>query len=316
MPKGTQTAYDDELSEEELKLLNEGMENDGLPPPDESEGAPADDGAAPPPPPAAPTPPPPPAAQPAAAPAAEEGAQDDGMAEFLAKHAGKTPEELLKIAFQQSQRAGKAEIGQRQTQEQIDDIRRRAQEVLTQRKASIAQRREEFKTRLEEDPDGATLALHEQLLNSEEQAAENEAHIARIDSAIELASTAIPNFTTRYKDIMAFGEELNYTPDEIRSIDDGRNIVTLYLASIAGNLIKTGVMDAAGNFRSMPTPTAETDPRLKMPANPMTTLSTAGAPSGATDDTATVLANLLNMSDAEFDKLSDAELELVLQRGS
>lgn len=311
MPKGSSAYEDDELSAEELKLLNEGMADETIPPEDDSEGAPVD---APELDPAAPAPVVTPAAEVASS---ELPANDDGgMSEFLAKHAGKTPEELLRIAFQQSQRAGKAEVGQRQSQDQIDQIRTRAAEVLASRKADIAKRREDFRTRLEEDPDAATQSVHDMLLSQEEQQAEREEHLARIDSAIELASTAIPQFETRYKDIMAFGQELNYSPEEINAIDDGRNIVTLYLASIAGKLIKSGVMDAAGNFRSMPSPTAETDPRLKIPANAMTSLSTpGGAATPATDDAAQ-LANLLQLSDADFANLSEEELDLILRRVS
>lgn len=310
MPKGNQTAYDDDLTEEELKLLNEGMSDSTVPPEDDADGVPpADEGGEP-----APAAPAPAATE---APAAEPAANDDGgMSEFMAKHAGKSPEELLRIAFQQSQRAGKAEVTQRQTQEQIDSIRTRAQEVLAQRRQAIAEKRENFKTRLQEDPDAATLELHEQLLAREEAAAEGEEHLARIDSAIELASTVIPDFANRYKDIAAFGGELNFTPEEINAIDDGRQIVTLYLASIAGNMIKSGVMDVAGNFRSMPTPTAETDPRLKLPEKTMTSLSNPGSTTDASGDTAQALANMLQMSDADFDKMSDAEIELILQRGS
>ena len=313
MPKNS-TAYDDEFSEEELKLLNEGMSDDTLPPPDESEGVPPEPEAAP----APAVDPAAPAAAPAAVDPAAEPAQenDNGMSEFLAKHAGKTPEELLKIAFQQSQRAGKAEVVQRQTQEQIDSIRVRAQEVLQQRRQAIADKREQFKARLEEDPDAATLELHEEILRREEQAAEGDEHLARIDTAIELASAAIPDFRIRYQDIAAFAQELNYSTEEIAAIDDGRNIVTLYLASIAGKLIKSGVMDAAGNFRSMPAPTAETDPRLKIPANAMTSLSTPGNPATPAGDNNQVMANLLQLSDADFDKMTDEELELMLRRAS
>jgi hypothetical protein len=306
-----ETAYDDELSAEELKLLNEGMSDDGMPPPDESEGAPQDVDTGTPAPEATPTP------QVVETPQAEAHGNDDGgLADFQNKHAGKTPEELLKIAFQQTQRAGKAEVVQRQTQEQIDTFRQKAADVLKARKESIAQRRETFKQQLEEDPDAATQSVHEMLLNREEQEAEHEEHTARIDAAIELAQTAIPNFANRYQDIRNFGQELNYSPQEIDSIDDGRNIVTLYLASLAGNLIKSGVMDAAGNFRSMPSPTAETDPRLKMPANAMTSLSTPGSAAAPAGDDGAVLANMLQMSDADFSNLSDEELDLILRRAS
>jgi|GWRWMinimDraft_5_1066013.scaffolds.fasta_scaffold02055_2 hypothetical protein len=299
------TAYDDDFSDEELKALNEGMADDTLPPPDESEGAPAE-----------------PVVEPVVAPvdpaAAVEPAveNDGGMSEFMAKHAGKTPEELLKIAFQQSQRAGKAEVGQRQSQEQIDSFRVKAQEVLAARKQAIADKREAFHQRLQEDPDAATLELHESLLAREEAAAEGEEHLARIDSAIELASGAIPDFANRYQDIAAFGQELNFTTEEINAIDDGRHLVTLYLASLSGNLIKSGVMDAAGNFRSMPTPTAQTDPRLELPKNAMTSLSTPGNAATPTTDMGQELANLLQLSDADFDNLTEAELELLLRRGS
>lgn len=309
MPKGSGAYEADELSDEELKLLDEGMSDDTIPPEDDSDGAPADVAQGDP---AAPAPAATPEAQ--AAPS-ELHANDDGaMSEFLSKHQGKTPEELLRIAFQQSQRAGKAEVGQRQTQEQIDGFRQRAADVLKARKENIAQRREAFRQQLEEDPDAATASVHDMLLTQEEREAEHIEHTARIDAAIDLASAAIPHFDKRYRDIMQFGEELNYSPQEIAAIDDGRSIVTLYLASLAGNLIKAGIMDAGGNFRSMPMPSAETDPRLQMPANLITSLSTPGGAATPAGDEATQLANMLQMSDDDFGKLSDEELDLILRR--
>lgn len=305
MARGS-TAYEDDFSDDELKALEEHSGSEAVPPVEDDDANPItpekvveEKGLAPP---AAATP--------------EGEAEEEAYQAFLKSHEGKTPEELAKLAFQQSKRANAEAFRGRKSQEQVDAIRENAARVLQERKADIAARREKFGTQLAEDPDAATRDLHEAMLTREEQEAEYEAARARQDAAIELASTAIPDFVAKAPAIQAFGAEMNYTPEELNGISDGRDLVTLYLASLAGNLIKSGVMDVHGAFSQAPQVVASTpsDPRLRAPA-PVKTLSSAPARSAGTPSSLEQsLVDVLNLSDAAFNKLSDAELENLLRQ--
>lgn len=307
MAKG---AYDDDFSDDELKALEEHAGSEIVPLVEDDDAnpitpekvveekglTPAPDAAA------------------TAAPAAD--TEEEAYQAFLKSHEGKTPEELAKLAFQQSKRANAEAFRGRKSQEQIDQIRETAQRTLEARKADIAARREKFSTQLAEDPDAATRDLHEAMLSQEEQAAEIEAIRARQDAAIELASTAIPDFVNKAPALQAFGHEMNYSKEELDGITDGRDLVTLYLASLAGNLIKSGVMDVHGAFSQAPQVVNETpvDPRLRAPAAVKTLSSAPARSAGTPNSLEQQLTDVLNLSDAAFAKLSDAELENLLRQ--
>jgi hypothetical protein len=310
-------AYSDEPTEEELRIAAEldSDPNAPLPPPEDADGLPV---------PPAPEAPAPATDAPAAdAPAADAPAppvvqtEDEKFAAWKAQHAGKTPEEIERLAFQQSQRAAGAAFQQRRAAESLEAIQTRAREALERaatRKAQLAETRTAFDQQLQDDPDAATRAVHERMMSAEERAIERAEHEAKLDSAIALASTAIPNFQQTAPETYAFGAEMNYSPEELSNISDGRDLVVLHLASLTGKLIKSGVMDIHGNFKKMPGAVAQTDPRLTAPA-PVTTLSSAPARNvggGATVDSQ--LLDLTKMSDADFDKLDPAVLEGLLRK--
>lgn len=323
MPRIT-TGYDDELTEDELKALREHEGDDTLPPPDDQEGASTDG-------------------------KANDGDDDHGgeddqrgqdqqqerqqerqvddaagdeageLAAFLERHKGKSPEEIAKIAFQQSKRAGRAEFSVRETQTRLTTVLDRIQQARDQRLAQIGERREQFRDKLEKDPDAALLEAREATLAREEQEAiaelDQEEFRARADAAIELAASAIPDFANRAPRIRQFGVDMGFSPEEVDRIVDGRQIVTLHLASIAGNLIRAGVMDAAGNFIGLPEPSRDagqdggqgggrTRPGFgKTPARGAGTTKTI-------DDR---LAEVSKMSDKDFDKLTDEQLDALLR---
>lgn len=241
---------------------------------------------------------------------------DEKLKAFVEANKGKSPEEILKLAFQQQQRANKSAFESRKTAEQIQAIRDNAAAVLAQRKADIENRRNQFKTKLNEDPDEAALLLHEQQLTAEERQAEIEAHNAKLDAAIMLASTAIPDFQNNYHNLLSFGAEMNYTPEELASVADGRDLVVLHLASLAGNLIKSGIMDVRGQMLKLPQAVESTDPRLDIPKDALQSLGGAGRKVDDPGSVETQLANLLNLSEADFAKVDPALLENLLKQAN
>lgn len=310
--------YDDEEpSDDELRSMEEAERNGGLPPPDSSDELPQgdDDDAGDPP--AADDGPPKPAKGDAPAEGDDDGQSDepgDGREElsrFLDKHKGKTPEQLLELAFQQSKRANRAEFDSRKSTENLSQVLARIQQARDARVNELAQKREGFRQKVETDPDAALLEAHEAQLSREEQEElgrlDREEFEARATAAIELASSVIPDFATRAPQIRSFGVEMGFSPEEVDGIVDGRQIVTLHLASIAGRMMQAGIIDPAGRFVSLPEPANE---RQSEPAPRGTGFNRApGRAAGAGKTIEQQLAELDSMDDAAFDALSD---ELVM----
>lgn len=312
--------YNDTFSAEDEALLRQHEQDSTVPPAEDDDANPvtpeqvaAEQGQ------------PAPAAEPAAPageqpqqaqPAGEQQApEDERFRAFLEQHKDKSPEQLLQLAFQQQARANQAGFQARQSREQLDGLRERARltiEKQQQRRQQIAQEREQFGQRLQDDPDAATRDLHERLMSREERETWEAERQARMDEAVGLASTAIPNFGERAADTMSFGREMNYSDEELANITDGRDLVTLYLASITGRMIKAGVMDIHGNLAAMPAPVQDTHPALKQSVPPVQTLGSMPArTSGGGQTLDQQLTDITNMSDADFDKLLRENPQLV-----
>ncbi len=242
---------------------------------------------------------------------------DPQRAAFLERHKDKTPEQLAELLYQQSKRANAEGFRARKTGEQLSAVLTQAQQRLADRKADIERRRGEFDKQLEDDPDAATRRVFNEKLDAELEAAEAEALTARIDTAIELASTAIPNFHQHAPQAYAFGQEMNYTPEELNNITDGRDLVVLHFATRFGRMVQAGICDVEGNFIQPPAALAETvtDPRLKAP-DALSTLSSAPARSGGTSGLTgkvQALENALSLSDEDFDKLTPAQIDEMMR---
>lgn len=306
----------DDPSPEELQQLNGFMATDTtVPPPDVEEGAPA----------ASPTPVEPTVSPEAGAPAAPtqapapEQTDEERFAAWQAQHAGKTPEEMARLAFQQSQRASGAEARARQSGQslaQINDRVKAASDRAATARQAVKDRQQRFDEQLQTDPDAATRALRDERDSVELARIDAEEHGARVEAAIGLASQALPDFSERAPAVFAFGGEMGYSKDELAGISDGRDLVVLSLADMAGRLIKGGLMDMKGNLISAPSPVAATptDPRLTAPT-PHQSLSSAPARPAASGRVPVQQAtDLLSMSDADFSKLPPAELEALMRQ--
>lgn len=297
----------EEFTEEE-QAAYDSLQLDNTPPPDEDDAQPGADAVAPV---ANPVP-----AEPAApAPAPAEGGEPDAekFEAFKKLHEGKSADELLTLFFQQERRANRSSYDARQATERLQSIVTRARQTLEQKTSEIQARREAFQRQLEEDPDAATRALAESRFTEEEEAARAEVERAereaRIESAFGLAMAAIPDLPNKIGGIYQFGSEMNFSKDELEAIDDGRQLVTLWLASLAGNLIRGQMMDLQGNLIAAPPAVAATDPRLSMPNAPRTLTAAPSRPANATKTVEEQINDLLAMSDADFGKLSVEELK-------
>lgn len=308
MPPANDSAYDEpDLTDEEKRILAEldGPTPTPTPTPaatEEGDKTKVD---------TAPAPAPAPTPTPAPAPAPSE---DDEFKEFLGKHQGKSPEELARIAFDQNKRAAREGFNARQTQQRFDVLESNAKKLLESRTQSIAQRREEFAKRLREDPDQATQELHERLLTDEEQRAEAEYVSNQQSAAIELATTALPHLRETKDDVYAFGLEMNYGPENLDAIVDGRDLVVLTMAKQFADLFKAGLVDITGKLLvQAPNPVEQTDPRLKPQPAQVQTLSSAPGRTPATERSiADQIADLTRMPDDEFAKLDPKLIDSLL----
>lgn len=238
---------------------------------------------------------------------------------WQAANAGKTPEELAKIAFQQTQRASREAFENRkrgETLEQINTRVRQAGERAAAERQRIADERTAFAERLASDPDAATKDLHERQMSEREAQVASDEQAARVDAAIGLASQAVPDFQERAPSVYAFGGEMGYSKEELARISDGRDLVVLSLADMAARHIKSGRMNMRGELMPEPQPVADTptDPRLTAPT-PIPSLSSTPARPAASGKTATAQAiDLANMSDADFAKIPQAELDALMKQ--
>lgn len=320
----------DDLSADEQKALDTFMTTDNTAPPaDEQEGAPAAPAPAPAPAepaaPAAPAAPAPTApadpAAPPAAPAPTEQTEDERFAAWRAQHEGKTPEELARLAFQQTQRANGAEGRARTANQSLQQINERVEAARTRAAAArqaIADRQKTFNEQLQTDPDAATKTLRDERDAADLAAIDAEEHSARVDAAIGLASTAFPDFEQRAPSVYGFGGEMGYSKEELAGISDGRDLVVLTMAEGMARLMKAGLVDARTmQLRAAPPPVvdpAPTDPRLTAPAPVATLSSTPARPANANATPGRQATDLLNMSDADFAKLPPAELDALLRQ--
>jgi hypothetical protein len=238
------------------------------------------------------------------------------LAAFLEKHKDKSPEELARLAFQQSKRASKEAASSRQVRSKVSAIAGRAREAAERRErlaGAAPDLKAQFKARLSEDPDAATAELFEALLDSKLQEADDSAREARVEEAIHFADEHIPEFGRSWPGMLEIAKEVGYSEDEINAIDDGRPLVVLYLASLTGRLMKSGIMDRFGNILNAPQPQpVPLDPRLSAP-DPQRTLGGGSRGVRGAQTIEQQLAEIASMSDEEFDKLDPATIDALLK---
>lgn len=301
--------FDDDLSEQEKAELA-AFEN-STPPADVDDADPQ------------PTPTPAPAPAPAQEPQQaqpEAGDEPDDLEAFKAKHAGKSPEELLALAHAQIKRANRVGFEARHAGETLKQFQDRARAALEAKKQQAAgklegleARRAELRQKIQDDPDAATTEIMEMLLERDKAAVQADVDAAEVETQVQEALTFagqyIPDFHTRAPQMFNTAVELGFQPEELHAIRDGRQLVVLHLATMAGNLMRAGVIDRLGNLVApQPGNPQPTDPRLAADNPPNGFGRKPAAPGGGQKSQADAMNDLLNLSDAELAKMDDGEL--------
>jgi hypothetical protein len=227
------------------------------------------------------------------------------FAAFLEKNKGKTPEELARLAFQQTKRATKEAATARQVKTKVGAVAQRVRAAAESREkiaSTVPELKEKFRARLAEDPDAAVAELFDGLVDSKLSEADAAVQSARIDDAITFADTYIPEFGQNWPQMHELANELGFKDEEVNAIDDGRTLVALYLANIAGRLMKAGIIDRLGNIQNIPQiePTP-LDPRLSAP-DPQPTLGGGRPKPGGTQSLEEQLNAIAQMSDPELNQ--------------
>lgn len=301
-------AYSDEsLTPDEEAELRRAEANADLPPPEDGEQRPpADDTAPAPADPPAPAEPKPEDDKPTEDKAPPEPTDEEAFKAFLEKHKDKSPEELLRLAHDQSKRANAEAFQRRQTGDTLKTLQARVADAVKRgadRRAEIARKREDFDKRLKLDPDSATKEVFERQLADEEAAIEADEQGARIDAAVGLAREAFPEFDQVAPYTRNFATTL-YSPEEVDAIDDGRHLIVLELARRFAQGYRQGLWSLDGRPLIETKAVDDSDPRLAKP-DTVSTLSSAPARSGSGGKTpAQLAAEVARMSEAEFAKFS------------
>ncbi|MGE0716286.1 MAG: hypothetical protein AB7P02_12665 [Alphaproteobacteria bacterium] len=273
------------------------------------------------------------------APAEEEG-DDDQLAAFMEKHKGKSAEELLRIAYQQSRArqeakgdAKRARADAQAHQERLAEIATKIKEAREARLKEIEEKDKAFEEELRADPDAATRRLHQEHVRRQREELDNQAREEQgrawqefVEQQRVLTRDAIPDFETVQEELVRYAiEERGYTPNEIMAASDHRDIVTLDRARRFDALVKAGVIDAKGNFLAAPSAPAAAPAgkaaqarqilQGQTPANAPRTLSdTRGVrPRGGPKALRDRAKELADMSDMDFSKVSEKDLEALLR---
>jgi hypothetical protein len=258
-----------------------------------------------------------PAADPAADPAAATPPANETLSAFIARHKDKSPEQLAELLENRGKRSNKQAFQARRgkSPEQIKNER----ELLAAQRASSQRGTQTFKEKLENDPDAAASELHDRLAQQElERIAAQEAALdrdeanLRFDTAIEVGDKYIPDFRETYPAMVQFAHDVGYSQEEVNGIDDGRDLIILNLARIAGNLMQTKVIDTTGRLLPQIKAVNDTpqDPRLTAPAPIATHTGASGGGAALTLEQQAAAAT--TMSDADFEKLSPEMLNKLM----
>jgi hypothetical protein len=230
--------------------------------------------------------------------------------QFAAKHKDRSPEELLKLAFQKEQARKSARFDAKEARDVVTQIRDGMQRRLADSQTRRNQERDRFNQTLAEDPDKAAQMAFDAVQNKEaeeEQAREWQNYVGQ---QTQITRNVIPNFEAVAPELMSFGvERMGYEPGQVQAAHDARDIITLYFASRFDKLVQAGIVDMEGrvlNASAGAAPAAAAAAPAgqgRAPRTPPLTMSSApGSGGGNAKSLKDQAQDILTMSDADFDK--------------
>jgi hypothetical protein len=185
----------------------------------------------------------------------EEGAAADPLAEFMAKHKGKTPEELLKLAFNQDkarrERDAEAKSAKQAKEQAAQRLAQIAKAMADEQQARERQRlaeKKQFEEELKSDPDAATKRLMERQHARERQEEQQRQWDGFVQTQTQLFAERIHNEIGKSleeigPDLMRYAvEEGGYTPQEVAAAADHRDLLTLDRARRFSAAVRAGYL--------------------------------------------------------------------------
>lgn len=239
---------------------------------------------------------------------ADDAAKDD-FAAFVAKHKDRSPEDLLRLAFQKEKGRRAAAYDAKQARETVTQLR----DGLQQRMADLRQRQEsdaaKFKARLAEDPDAAVTEAFEATQQRERELAEAEAFQSYVAQQTEITRQIIPRFDDVAPEMLQFGiDRIGYDEMGLRNAHDARDMMCLYMASRFDKLVQAGVVDMEGRVLQQAAPSPVRQPPVATRTPPTTLSAIPGNGGGGSKSLKDQASDLLNMSEADFEKAAESGL--------
>jgi hypothetical protein len=186
----------------------------------------------------------------------------ESFEQFAAKHKDRTPEELLKLAFQKEQARKSARFDAKQARDIVTDLRDGLQKRAAARTTASRWPSGRSSTRRWPRTRTAATMAFERQQERERQEAEAADWQGYVAAQTEICERAIPRFREVAPEMMQFGvERLGYEPLQVQNAHDSRDMIALYMASRFDRLVQAGVVSFDGRWSTQPAaPAAEAAP--------------------------------------------------------
>ena len=258
-----------------------------------------------------------------------------GFEAFMAKNKDKSPEELAQLAYNATASRTEARETAKQANDRLQSVANSIKTAREARQLENQKRIDEYNELLETDPDAATRMLHQQKVEDEETAASNEENKQYRAEQMATASKYIPDFDVVAPKMWEFGvKTLGYTPQELHNVSDHRDLVMLDCANRFFEAVSSGVLDRTGKYLGPPQGQPQNNQGQQpaqqqietQPAQDAQIARVANAQSKSSNSLGNqrnqqnagrslkAQANdIINMDDDDFDKISDSDLNKILQ---
>lgn len=242
------------------------------------------------------------------------------FSEFLAKHQGKSVEELARLAFDKEKARRVERHSAQQAKGQIQAIQQKMHQAISARQQKQAQERQQFDEALQSDPDKAAKMAFERAQREEMERIQEAEWGSYVTNQSRLAASVIPDFEKNAPTLLQFGiQRMGYDEAQVRAVHDARDLVTLYMAMQFDKMVAAGMVNfdgtAAGQQQQQPGGVMQQQgqqaaARRQSPK----TLSMASGGQGANKTLKQQAEDILAMDDAQFAAIPEAELEAILRQ--
>jgi len=228
-----------------------------------------------------------------------EEAVDDEYNQFKERWAKKNPDEIIEGLWNQNKARRQARIKEKDSKADLQNILDKIEESKKIRAEKLAQKKSDLESSYLADPVGSAKQFQLQQLEKERLAGDQSEEQKLVKWHTEELYRSRPEFKDHAENIVKWGVEKGFSEQELRGTYDHRQLALLYdnyMASTDNNQQAPSDFTRAKNI------------------NPPTSLSSVrGAKSGKNRSLKQRATEALEMSDEDFNNISDKELNNILQ---